>query len=171
MPVFPSILSSKCMKCLPLFIRGTVVKGFGRGSKQLGIPTANFSHDLVSKLPEELDCGVYYGWAAINDGPVNKMVMSVGWNPYFKNEKKSVETHIMAQFPEDFYGAMLRIVVLGYLRPEKNFSSVEELVTAIETDIRDADRNLDREEMLRYKTNDFFTAKLVDEADAVIRAV
>ncbi|CAN7983858.1 unnamed protein product [Ixodes hexagonus] len=189
MPVFPSKLSSSCVKCLPLFMRGTVVKGFGRGSKQLGIPTgklhshsltswceeerlrSNFSHDLVSKLPEDLDCGVYYGWAAINDGPVNKMVMSVGWNPYYKNERKSVETHIMAQFPEDFYGAMLRIVVLGYLRPEKNFNSVEELVAAIHADIRDSDQNLDREEMLRYKTNEFFTTKQFDEADAVTRAV
>lgn len=34
----------------------------------------------------------------------------------------------MARFPEDFYGAMLRIVVLGYLRPEKNFNSVGELL-------------------------------------------
>ena len=27
------------MNCLPYFARGEVVKGFGRGSKQLGIPT------------------------------------------------------------------------------------------------------------------------------------
>lgn len=27
------------MNCLPHFCRGQVVKGFGRGSKQLGIPT------------------------------------------------------------------------------------------------------------------------------------
>nr|XP_054927087.1 riboflavin kinase-like isoform X2 [Dermacentor andersoni] len=125
MPVFPSKLSPNGVKCLPLFLRGTVVKGFGRGSKQLGIPTANFSQELVSKIPAELDCGVYYGWASVNDGPVNKMVMSVGWNPYYKNEKKSVETHIMHKFDQDFYGAMLKVVVLGYLRPEKNFGSLD----------------------------------------------
>lgn len=28
-------------KILPYFSRGVVVKGFGRGSKQLGIPTGN----------------------------------------------------------------------------------------------------------------------------------
>ena len=27
------------MSCLPHFCRGEVVKGFGRGSKELGIPT------------------------------------------------------------------------------------------------------------------------------------
>ena len=27
------------MACLPFYVRGEVVKGFGRGSKELGIPT------------------------------------------------------------------------------------------------------------------------------------
>ncbi|KAH9368087.1 hypothetical protein HPB48_013725 [Haemaphysalis longicornis] len=52
------------------------------------------------------------------------MVMSVGWNPYYKNEKKSMETHIMHKFDQDFYGSMLKVVVLGYLRNEKNFGSL-----------------------------------------------
>ena len=29
----------RIMSCLPHFARGKVVKGFGRGSKELGIPT------------------------------------------------------------------------------------------------------------------------------------
>uniref|UniRef100_A0A1E1WZS3 Riboflavin kinase n=1 Tax=Amblyomma aureolatum TaxID=187763 RepID=A0A1E1WZS3_9ACAR len=160
MPVFPSKLSSSGVKCLPLFIRGTVVKGYGRGSKQLGIPTANFSQDLVTKTPAELECGVYYGWASVNDGPVNKMVMSVGWNPYYKNEKKSMETHIMHKFSEDFYGAMLKVVVLGFLRPEKNFSSLDDLVAAIKKDIRDADEALDRAECQHFKDHKFFSEKV-----------
>ena len=50
-------------KLLPLFIRGEVVKGFGRGSKELGCPTANFSETVVDKLPKDLPNGIYYGLA------------------------------------------------------------------------------------------------------------
>ncbi|XP_050034819.1 riboflavin kinase isoform X1 [Dermacentor andersoni] len=167
MPVFPSKLSPNGVKCLPLFLRGTVVKGFGRGSKQLGIPTANFSQELVSKIPAELDCGVYYGWASVNDGPVNKMVMSVGWNPYYKNEKKSVETHIMHKFDQDFYGAMLKVVVLGYLRPEKNFGSLDELVSAIKADMQNADESLNREEWRLFKNHRFFTENIANGTEIV----
>ena len=31
--------TSETLRCLPYFTRGEVVTGFGRGSKQLGIPT------------------------------------------------------------------------------------------------------------------------------------
>ena len=34
------------------------------------------------------------------------------------------ETHIMHKFKEDFYGSELSVVVLGYIRPEKSFSSL-----------------------------------------------
>jgi riboflavin kinase len=44
----------------------------------------------VNGLPEEIHTGVYYGWAKLENGPVYKMVMSIGWNPYFKNIKKSM---------------------------------------------------------------------------------
>ena len=35
----------------PWALRGTVVKGFGRGSKELGIPTANLDSDSLQVLP------------------------------------------------------------------------------------------------------------------------
>jgi len=31
--------TTKTLGCLPFFAKGIVVKGFGRGSKELGIPT------------------------------------------------------------------------------------------------------------------------------------
>ncbi|KAA0199329.1 hypothetical protein HAZT_HAZT009265 [Hyalella azteca] len=81
--------------------------------------------------------GIYYGLAKVMDGPTYGMVMSVGWNPYYKNTKKSMfvccsqalvlqETHILHVFDEDFYGSWLRVVVLGYIRPELNFESLGE---------------------------------------------
>lgn len=52
--------------------------------------SANFPEDVVESLPPELESGVYYGWASVDQGPVFKMVMSVGWNPQFQNEKRSM---------------------------------------------------------------------------------
>ena len=44
----------------------------------------------MDKLPENLPAGVYFGWATLHGkDPVYQMVMSIGWNPFFKNEKKT----------------------------------------------------------------------------------
>jgi riboflavin kinase len=74
----------------PYFASGTVVHGFGRGSKQLGVPTANLPDDVVDQLPAEYNQGVYYGWAQVDNGDIFKMVMSIGTNPYYNNEKRTM---------------------------------------------------------------------------------
>ena len=52
--------------------------------------SANFPLEVVQRLPEAITAGVYYGWAQVEQGPVFKMVMSIGWNPYYKNTVKSM---------------------------------------------------------------------------------
>ena len=49
---------------------------------------------MVEGLPAETTTGIYYGWARVDNGPIYKMVMSIGWNPYYKNEKKSMVSTI-----------------------------------------------------------------------------
>ncbi|KAM9642605.1 riboflavin kinase [Trichechus inunguis] len=144
------------MRHLPYFCRGLVVRGFGRGSKQLGIPTANFPEQVVDNLPADISTGIYYGWASVGSGDVHKMVVSIGWNPYYKNTKKSMETHIMHTFTEDFYGEILNVAIVGYLRPEKNFDSLESLISAIQDDIEEAKKRLDLPEHLKLKEDTFF---------------
>ncbi|CDQ69207.1 unnamed protein product [Oncorhynchus mykiss] len=78
------------MKNLPYFCRGEVVRGFGRGSKELGILTANFTDSVVELLPGDISTGIYYGWACVDNGDIHKMVMSIGCNPYYNNAKKSM---------------------------------------------------------------------------------
>lgn len=34
------------------------------------------------------------------------------------------ETHIIHTFVNDFYGAELSVVILGFIRPEKNYPSL-----------------------------------------------
>lgn len=144
------------MRSLPYFCRGEVVRGFGRGSKELGIPTANFPENVVDNLPGDITTGIYYGWASVGYRDVHKMVMSIGWNPYYKNIKKSMETHIIHTFKEDFYGEILSIAIVGYIRAEKSFDSLDSLITAIYSDISEAKEKLDLPEYQSMKDENFF---------------
>ena len=88
----------------PICLSGPIIKGFGRGSKELGIPTANIPiAGLSVGGKEDVESGVYYGWAGIavdedgimvekggEHGVCLPMVMSIGWNPYYKNSVRSV---------------------------------------------------------------------------------
>ena len=44
---------------------GPVVKGFGRGSKVLGIPTANLDVSPLKFESDSLAPGIYFGWAGL----------------------------------------------------------------------------------------------------------
>ncbi|KAI9071766.1 hypothetical protein K1719_046267 [Acacia pycnantha] len=139
----------------PWCIAGPVIKGFGRGSKDLGIPTANLSTEGYSDLLMEHPAGVYFGWAGLSSRGVYKIVMSIGWNPYFNNEEKTIEPWLLHDFKEDFYGEELRLVIVGYIRPEANFPSLESLVAKIHEDGRIAERALDLPLYSSYKNDPF----------------
>lgn len=51
---------------------------------------ANFGVDIVEKLPPDLETGIYFGWANIDNGDVYKAVLSIGWNPFYVNKQKSL---------------------------------------------------------------------------------
>ncbi|KAI3658330.1 hypothetical protein MP638_007304 [Amoeboaphelidium occidentale] len=142
----------------PVYLRGEVVKGFGRGSKELGIPTANFHESIADNLSEEIGTGIYFGWASISGFSPNgvyPMVMSVGWNPFYKNERKSAEVHVIHDFGRDFYGATLKVIVMGFVRNEQNYSSLDALIADIKMDIKVAVASLERPEYHKYKQDAF----------------
>uniref|UniRef100_A0A1I8EEL9 riboflavin kinase n=1 Tax=Wuchereria bancrofti TaxID=6293 RepID=A0A1I8EEL9_WUCBA len=162
----------------PYYFRGTVVVGFGRGGRKLGCPTANMDDNVISCLPPYFPCGVFYGFANVNHGEVYGMVTSIGWNPHFKNERKTIEVHILHDFEEDFYGAEVRAVLVGFLRPMAAFDSLgylfvfpvlfilffnqisiakHELKTAINNDVALAESLLSAPEMMVYKNSNFFS--------------
>ncbi|EFE43766.1 hypothetical protein TRV_01443 [Trichophyton verrucosum HKI 0517] len=179
----------------PIRMSGPVIKGFGRGSKEvrrrpahlcfcpLGIPTANIPAETLSEYPD-LQLGVYYGVAALDpaqfkytrtesdaaDEPVHTgtdifpCVLSIGYNPFYKNTVRSVEIHILPHlsmesspiaadtsgqrplfhhFP-DFYGTALNLLILGYIRPEYDYVSREALIDDIRIDCDVARRSLKR---------------------------
>jgi riboflavin kinase len=54
-----------------------------------------------------------------------------------------VEPHLLHTFAEDFYGEILSISIVGYLRPELDYTTLEALKEAIATDITLAKNNLE----------------------------
>lgn len=139
----------------PWFIGGPVIKGFGRGSKVLGIPTANLHAENFSDILSEHTSGVYFGWAGLSTRGIYKMVMSIGWNPYFDNTEKTIEPWLLHDFDEDFYGEELRLVIVGYIRPEANFPLLESLIERIHEDGRIAEEALDSPVYARYKESPY----------------
>lgn len=79
------------------------------------------------------------------------MVMSIGWNPFYKNTVRSVEVHIMHDFEQDFYGSHMNLIILGFIRPEYDYVSLESLVEDIRTDIQVAKDSLAREAYVKFK--------------------
>jgi hypothetical protein len=59
---------------------------------------------------------------------VYPMVMSIGFNPFYKNTIRSAEVHVMKGFEKDFYGSEMRIAIVGFIRPEYNYESLEKLI-------------------------------------------
>lgn len=51
---------------------------------------ANLCPDDFSPVLSELTSGVYFGWAGLSTRGIYKMVMSIGWNPYFDNNEKTI---------------------------------------------------------------------------------
>ncbi len=62
----------------PLLLAGDVVRGYGRGSSALGIPTANLDAAALGPALDGVQAGVYVGWASVSGSGPHKAVMSIG---------------------------------------------------------------------------------------------
>ncbi|EGX87761.1 Riboflavin kinase [Cordyceps militaris CM01] len=146
----------------PLQMEGKVISGFGRGSKELGIPTANLPVDAaVTPWIGDITSGVYFGYAALSlpashpehapaapatsSFSVFPMVMSIGYNPFYKNTVRSAEVHVLHKFSHDFYDAHMRLLIAGFIREEKDYESLEALIDDINVDCDVARSSLARE--------------------------
>lgn len=142
------------------FIKSHVIRGFGRGSRELGCPTANVAD--INHL--NINTGIYCGLAQITIRNSNEIqedpnrketfeivsdrlpmtshvigwVGSFGYNPTYDNKDKSLEVHLFNDFGYDFYGAEIRVLICKRLRDEEKYNSLDELKDAIANDIRNA---------------------------------
>ena len=114
----------------PYEISGTVVEGRKLG-RQLGFPTANLP---IGERQTPRD-GV---WAVKLDGGLEG-VANLGTRPTVDGTERLLEVHILG-FSGDLYGKDLRVRFYKFLRPEKKFSSVDELREQIVQDAEEARR-------------------------------
>jgi FAD synthase len=119
-------------------------------------------------LPQELLAlpkGVYYGWAQVRapglDTRSHMMVMNIGNRPTFADSGAvTLEVHILHDYESsNFYGEEAAIVVLGFIRLEMKFKSLDDLVGRILEDIATAKNILSSDEVLQsYQSDPFFAS-------------
>lgn len=120
-------------KCLgaPYKITGKIVHGRALG-RRIGIPTLNQIPPSDKLLPP---FGVYYSEVKA-DGKIFKGMTNIGIKPTVTEESRvTVETYLY-DFSGDLYGETAEVSLLTFRRPERRFSSIEELREAMEEDIR-----------------------------------
>jgi len=123
-------------------VEGVVVRGDGRGGRELGIPTANLDVGGDLALPAN---GVYAGYLTEEPGgadqPGRPAATSVGVNPQFHATGLRVEAHVL-DFDGDLLGAHVSLSFEHRLRDEAAFATVDDLVAQIHQDIRETRRLL-----------------------------
>lgn len=127
------------------FFEGRVIDGNKLG-RTLGYPTANLLISDANKLipadgiyavnvsigKENMDTDLKFIAASNHKG-----MMSIGFRPTIGDNKKMIEVNIF-DFDKDIYGCYLRIYVTHFMRKEERFDSLEELVTQLAIDERNA---------------------------------
>lgn len=115
----------------PSFFAGNIIKGFGRGSTDLGFPTANIDVLDISII----NPGIYAGIGTI-EGKSYKAAVSIGWCPYYGNSNISYEVYLLDKFSESLIGKHLQCEIIYFLRNETSFGSMQELISAISKDVQ-----------------------------------
>lgn len=118
----------------PYEISGRVTRGKRLGTKR-GIPTVNVHFEDNMLLPKS---GVYLSRTFIGDKEYGS-ITNIGVNPTVENTAPHTESHIIG-YSGDLYGAVVRTWLLGFLREEKRFNSIEALYSQITQDIETAKR-------------------------------
>jgi riboflavin kinase / FMN adenylyltransferase len=109
-------------------VSGEVVHGAGRG-RTLGFPTANVEAPPNKLIPPN---AVYAACAQV-DGRKHRSVVNVGVRPSFDNGLRTIEAHLL-DFAGDLYGKTLAVDFIEWMRAERRFNSVDELIEQIQLD-------------------------------------
>lgn len=115
----------------PYRIRGTVVRGAGRGAT-IGYPTANVGQ-IDTLMP---GLGIYAA-RALAGNRWHPAAVSLGPNPTFDEGTTKVEVYIIG-FQGDIYGQPIEVDFLARLRDIERFDSVDTLVAQMARDVERA---------------------------------
>jgi riboflavin kinase / FMN adenylyltransferase len=120
----------------PHRVEGVVVRGHQRG-RQLGFPTANVESPPHTAIPAD---GIYAGWLASLDGAGDETnrwpaAISIGTNPTFDGQVRTVEAYALDRTDLDLYGLHAAIDFGARLRGTLRFDSIDALVEQMHLDV------------------------------------
>ena len=127
----------------PHRVEGIVVRGHQRG-RSLGFPTANLESLPHTAIPAD---GVYAGALISLDAEGEERerwpaAISVGTNPTFDGQERTVEAYALDRDDLDLYGTHMAADFVSRIRGQARFGSVAELVDQIGRDVTAARREL-----------------------------
>jgi riboflavin kinase/FMN adenylyltransferase len=106
------------------------VHGAKRG-RELGFPTANVQTPDYTAIPAD---GVYAGWLVV-DGERLPAAISVGTNPQFDGQHRTVEAYALDRTDLDIYDQHVAVEFLARVRGQERFAGIDELVERINQDV------------------------------------
>ena len=109
-------------------LSGEVVRGARRGHG-LGFPTANLEVRPERAVPAD---GIYAVFAVLGSERY-PAVANIGVRPTFDNGQRIIEVHIF-DFDQDVYGCDLVVEFVAWLRQERRFERVHDLIAQMEQD-------------------------------------
>ena len=112
------------------FMEGNIVEGKKLGRK-LGYPTANLNFSKEIVMPKD---GIYKTISVLGNKSYNS-ITSIGNNPTFNEELKTVETYII-DFNKNIYNQKLKIVFIDFIREQIKFDNEEDLVIQMNKDLK-----------------------------------
>ena len=110
-------------------VEGKVIKGQKRGRK-IGFPTCNINLNNYV-LPR---LGVYAVEVMINK-IIRKGIANVGYRPTFNQKTLLLEVNIFG-LKSNLYNKNIKVSFLKFIRPEKKFKNVKQLIKQIKLDIK-----------------------------------
>src|SRR5579863_1234037 len=123
----------------PHRVEGVVVRGHQRG-RALGFPTANVESPPHTAIPAD---GIYAGWLATLEEAGQETnrwpaAISIGTNPTFNGQSRTVEAYALDRTDLDLYGLHAAIDFAVRLRGTLRFESVDALVDQMRIDVDQA---------------------------------
>jgi riboflavin kinase/FMN adenylyltransferase len=123
----------------PFALVGSVVHGEERG-RALGFPTANLDFSQPVALPPD---GIYAaraswgGQSVIEPEERADAVISLGTQPTFGGRVRLLEVHLLDR-DDDLYGERMRVQFCRWLRGQRRYDSVDELIVQMGYDVERA---------------------------------
>jgi riboflavin kinase/FMN adenylyltransferase len=114
----------------PHRVEGPVVHGAKRG-RELGFPTANVSTPEHTAIPAD---GVYAGWLVVC-GERLPAAISVGTNPQFDGQHRTVEAYALDRTDLDIYDQHVAVEFVARVRGQERFAGIDELIERMNQDV------------------------------------